>query len=223
MSDKIIGVLGLGVFGSTIAKELGENDYDVIAVDKNLVDVERIEPYVVQGVQGDFRNIELLKSIGFEKVDVAVIGTGSNLEASVLGVLNCRKLGIPHIIAKAKNKSFKEILIEIGASEVIRPEKAMGDKVARNLMRNHILDVVELDDENTIIEFRPPMKWVGKTLMDLDLRKKYKINIIGMKKSKFDSMSVNVDPNARITKDNILVAIGESKTFEHLDYTNQLK
>jgi len=219
---KIIGVLGLGVFGSTIAKELGENGYDVIAVDKNIEDVERIEPYVVQAVQGDIRNMELLKSIGFENCDVAVVGTGSNLESGVLAVLNCRKLEIPHIIAKAKNKTYKEILLEIGADEVIRPEKEMGDKVARNLMRNHILDVINLDESNSLIELMPPEKWVGKTLVELDLRKRYELNVIGVRKDKLSTTEFSIDPNMKISTDMILVAVGNTEKLEWLDYTNSL-
>lgn len=99
---KTVGVLGLGVFGSTIATELGEQHYDVIAVDKDLVDVNRVEEYVVQAIQGNFTDIELLRSIGFSNCEVVVIGTGSNLEASVMAIMNCKKLGIKRIIAKAK-------------------------------------------------------------------------------------------------------------------------
>ncbi|MER2063821.1 MAG: NAD-binding protein, partial [Alkalibacterium sp.] len=88
---KVVGVLGLGIFGSTIAKELGEQHYDVIAVDKDLVDVNRVEEYVAQGVQGNITDLELLQSIGFDNCDVAVIATGSNLEASVLAIMNCKK------------------------------------------------------------------------------------------------------------------------------------
>ncbi|MEC6748770.1 TrkA family potassium uptake protein [Marinilactibacillus sp. XAAS-LB27] len=221
--NKIIGVLGLGVFGSTIAKELGEHYFDVIAVDRDLMDVNRVEEYVVQGVQGDITDLDLLKSIGFEKCDTVVIGTGSNLESSVLAVLNCKKLGIKKIIAKAKNKVHKEILLEVGAHEIIRPEKEMGDRVARNLMRNKILDVIELDEDNAIIEFLTPKEWVGKSLVQLDLRNKYGINVIGMKNAEGEKLQVNVLPDEKISPKSLLVAIGEPHTFEHLDYTNQLK
>lgn len=222
MAKKVVGVLGLGIFGSTIAKQLGENGYDVIAVDMNIEDVERIEPFVVQAVQGDMRNMGLLQSIGFENCDVAIIGTGSNLESSVLAVMNCRKLGIDHIIAKAKNKTYKEILIEIGADEVIRPEKETGDKVARNLMRNHIMDLVELDDSNSLIELMPPKKWIGKTLSELDLRRKYELNVIGIRRDKLSTTDFSIDPTMTLSTDMLLVAVGNTEKMEHLDYTNRL-
>lgn len=216
-------MLGLGVFGSTIAQELGEHHFDVIAIDKDLPDVNRVEEYVVQAVQGNITDLDLLRSIGFEKCDVAVIGTGSNLEASVLAIMNCKKLGIKRIIAKAKNRTHMEILEEIGATEIIRPEKEMGDKVARNIMRNRIVDVIDIDSENSIIEFYPPKEWVGKTLIELDLRNKYKINVIGIRPHENSKMRVQVLPNEKLAEDSMLVAIGEPHTFEHLDYTNQLK
>ncbi|GAB2317903.1 TrkA family potassium uptake protein [Alkalibacterium sp. s-m-22] len=220
---KTVGVLGLGVFGSTIAKELGEQHYDVIAVDKDLVDVNRVEEYVVQAVQGNITDLELLESIGLSNCDAVVIGTGSNLEASVLAVMNCKKLGIKKIIAKAKNRTHMEILLEIGADEIIRPEKEMGDKVARNIMRNNILDVINLDEDNSIIEFTAPERWIGRSLKDLDLRKKYKINVIGMKSSPDGPLSINVPPEQKIEPDSFIVAIGKPDTFEHLDYTDQLR
>ncbi|GAA0369349.1 TrkA family potassium uptake protein [Alkalibacterium iburiense] len=219
---KTVGVLGLGVFGSAIAKRLGEQNFDVIAVDEDLEDVDRVEPYVVQAVQGNISDLELLKSIGFENCDVAVIGTGASLEASVLAIINCKKLGIEHIIAKAINRTYMEVLLEIGAHEVIRPEKEMGDKVARNIMRNHILDVIDLDEENSIIEFNAPKRWIGKTLRELDLRKEYEINVIGIKSRKEDSLSINVPPNQKIETGNIIIAIGKPDMFEHLDYTDRL-
>ncbi|MCD8506642.1 MAG: TrkA family potassium uptake protein [Alkalibacterium thalassium] len=220
---KTVGVLGLGVFGSTIAKELGKQHYDVIAVDKDLVDVNRVEEYVVQAVQGNITDLELLESIGLSNCDAVVIGTGSNLEASVLAVMNCKKLGIKKIIAKAKNRTHMEILLEIGADEIIRPEKEMGDKVARNIMRNNILDVINLDEDNSIIEFTAPERWIGRSLKDLDLRKKYKINVIGMKSSPDGPLSINVPPEQKIEHDSFIVAIGKPDTFEHLDYTDQLR
>lgn len=220
--NKVVGVLGLGVFGSTIAKELGAQHYDVIAVDKDLEDVNRVEEFLVQGVQGNITDLELLRSIGFDKCDTAVVATGSNLEASVLAILNCKKLGIKKIVAKAKNKVHMEILLEIGAHEVIRPEKEMGDKVARNIMRNKILDVIDIDEKNSIIEFYPPESWVGKTLIELDLRNKYNINVIGLKPNEDANMRVNVLPNEKILANSLLVAIGSPQKFEHLDYTDQL-
>ena len=220
--SKLIGILGLGIFGSTIAKTLSEFGSDVIAVDKYEENVNRIEPYIAKGVVGDFTDIELLRTIGLEDCDAVVIATGTYLEASVRGVLNCKKLGIKHIIAKAKNKNYREVLEEIGSTIVVQPEKESGVRVAKNLLRTNIEDIVRLDDSTSVVEFYPPERWIGKSLIQLDLRRKYDINIIGMRRNKLGKLLVSFDPNEPIAKDFVLVGITESDKFEQVDYLNQL-
>lgn len=223
MAVRTIGVLGLGVFGSSIAKELNDFDCEVIAVDKDMDNVERVEPYVTQAVQGNITDLKFLESIGLENCDVVVVATGTSLEASVLAVMNCKKLGISNIIAKAKNKSFMEVLLEIGATKVIRPEKEAGTRVAKNVLRRHITDIVDLDEDYAVIEFVPPAQWVGKTFDELDLRKRYEINIIGVRKTSQKRMDVSFSPDYRIEAGTILVGIAESEVFERYDYLNKLK
>lgn len=220
--SKLIGILGLGIFGSTIAKTLSDFGSDVIVVDKYEENVNRIEPYIAKGVVGDFTDIELLRTIGLEDCDAVVIATGTYLEASVLGVLNCKKLGIKHIIAKAKNKNYREVLEEIGSTIVVQPEKESGMRVAKNLLRTNIEDIVHLDDSTSVVEFYPPERWIGKSLIQLDLRRKYDINIIGMRRNKLGKLLVSFDPNEPIAKDFVLVGITESDKFEQVDYLNQL-
>lgn len=222
MAYRTIGVLGLGIFGSTIAKELSGYDCEVIAVDLDLENVERIEPFVAQAIQGDFIDLEFLRSIGLEHCDAVVVATGTNLEASVLGVMNCKKLGIKEIVAKAKNGVFLEVLREVGATKVIRPEKEMGTRVAKNLLREHITDIVDLDEEHAIIEFKAPRKWVGKTLIELDLRKRYAMNVIGFRRKDTHHLDVFIEPDYRIEENVILVGIAESAVFEQYDYLNKL-
>lgn len=220
--SKLIGILGLGIFGSTIAKTLAEFGSDVIAIDKSEENVNRIEPYITKGIVGDFTDLELLRTIGLEDCDAVVIATGTYLEASVLGILNCKKLGIERIIAKAKNKTYREVLEEVGATSVIQPEKETGLRVAKNLLRTNIEDIVRLDESTSVVEFYPPERWLGKTLIELDLRRKYDINIIGMRRHKHGKLHVSFDPNEKISKDYVLVGITESDKFEQVDYLNQL-
>jgi trk system potassium uptake protein TrkA len=223
MPIKTIGVLGLGVFGSSIAKELSEFNCEIIAVDIDLDNIERIEPYVTQAVQGNITDLNFLKGIGLENCDVVVVATGTSLEASVLAIMNCKKLGIPSIIAKAKNKSFMEVLYEIGATRVIRPEKEAGARVAKNFLRKHITDIVDLDEDYAVIEFKPPVRWIGKTFDELDLRQKYEINIIGIRKTGQKRMDVSFSPDYHIEQGIVLVGIAESEIFERYDYLNKLK
>ena len=220
--SKLVGILGLGIFGSTIAKTLSEFDSDVIAVDKDPENVNRLEPFITKGIIGDVTDLALLESIGLADCDVVVIATGTVLEASVLAVMNCKKLGIKHIIAKAKNKNYREVLEAIGADTVILPEKETGMRVAKNILRTNIEDVVNLDDQTSIIEFYPPAKWLGRTLGDLDLRNKYDINIIGLRKHRGEHLNVSFSGDYIVDKDIVLVGITESDIFERYDYLNQL-
>lgn len=223
MAVKIIGVLGLGVFGSSIAKELNDFDCEVIAIDIDMDNIERVEPYVTQAVQGNITDLAFLRSVGLENCDVVVVATGTSLEASVLAVMNCKKLGISTIIAKAKNKSFMEVLLEIGATKVIRPEKEAGVRVAKSMLKTHITDIVDLDDDYAVIEFKPPAPWIGKTVGQLDLRKRYEINIIGVRKTSQKRMDVSFGPDYKIEAGTVLVGIAESEIFERYDYLNKLK
>lgn len=223
MAVRTIGVLGLGVFGSSIAKELNEFDCEVIAIDLSIDNIERVEPYVTQAIQGNITDLNFLRSIGLENCDVAVVATGTSLEASVLAIMNCKKLGVPSIIAKAKNKSFMEVLYEIGATKVIRPEKEAGTRVAKNVLRRHITDIVDLDEDYAVIEFKPPIRWIGKTFDELDLRQRYEINIIGIRKVNQKRMDVSFSPDYRIEEGTVLVGIAESEVFERYDYLNKLK
>lgn len=219
---KSIAVLGLGVFGSTIAKEFGEQDYEVVAIDKDIENVNRIEPYAFQAVQGDFTDIELLKESGVSQCDIAVVGAGTNLESSSLAIMACKTLGVPYIVAKSKNKMYMKVMKQLGAHRVIRPEKEMGVYFAKNFMRNHILEVVDLDEDTSIIELTPPKKWIGKTVQQLNIRQKYDLNIIGIREEQNSEINYLFSPNEKIKDINVLFAIGKPQKFEHLDYTNQL-
>lgn len=223
MGTKTIGVLGLGVFGSSIAKELSEFDCEVIAVDLDVANVDRVEPFVTEAIQGDITDLEFLKNIGFENCDVVVVATGTSLEASVLAVMNCKKMNIATIIAKAKNKVFMEVLTAVGATRVIRPEKEMGTRVAKNLLRRHITDIVDLDEQYAVIEFYPPIKWVNRSLEELDLRKRYEMNVIGIRKKAERKLDVSFGPDYVIESNDIIVGIAESEVFERYDYLNKLK
>ena len=220
---KTIGILGLGIFGSTIAKTLAENDFDVMVLDKDEENVNRLEHYTAKGVIGDMTDFELLEAIGLGECDAVVIASGTNLESSILALMNCKKLGIPKIIAKAKNKMFQEVLEQMGATYVILPEKLTGVRVAKNLMRTAIQDIVELDEYTSIIEFLPPKKWIGKTLNELDLRNRYEINIIGMRKTRTARLDVGVSSDTIIQEHIVLVGIAESDLFERHDYLNELE
>ncbi|MDE1548505.1 potassium channel family protein [Jeotgalibaca caeni] len=218
---KIVGVLGLGIFGSAIAQTLAEHEHEVIAVDKNIALVNQLDPYIAKGVVGDITDFEFLKTIGIGDCDMVVISTGTVLEASVLAVMHCKNLGIPHIIAKAKSQIYRDVLQEIGAHTVILPEHETGIRVAKNIMRNRIEDIVMLDERTSIVEFYAPENWVGKPLRDLDLRNRYELNIIGMREHKDAPFSVAISAETIVREGVLFFGVTESTLFEKQDYFQQ--
>lgn len=222
MKPKIIAVLGLGVFGSSICKTLSEFDVEIIAVDLDIENVNRIDQYVTQGAQADITNLEALRSLGIENADIAIVATGSNLESTMLAVVNLKTLGVPKVVCKAKNKTYLTILEKLGVDKIVRPEKEMGEKMARELMRNVIIDTIYLDDQYSVVEFHVPKNWVNKNIVDLNVRQNYKINIIGIREALQKPMMVNFDINKPLKESDIVVAIAESEEFERLDFRNKL-
>lgn len=219
---KIFGVLGLGRFGSAIVKTLAENDYEVIAVDSNEEHLIRVEEHLTKGVLGDITDFSLLEAIGLADCDAVVIATGSTLESSVLALMHCKKLGIKKIIAKAQSRSYREILEEMGVTQVVMPEKEAGIRIAKKMMRTNIEDIVNLDDEISLIEFHPPKSWIGKTVQELDLRNRYDINIIGLRKDPNARIELSITSEQVIQENILLVGISQSGTFESQDFRNTL-
>ncbi len=216
MKVKTYAVLGLGIFGSTIAKELAENNFEVIAMDKDIRCVDRVSDHVTQAVCGDFTDIEQLRAVGIQDCDVVVVATGSHLEESVMAVLNLKELNVPLVLAKAKNKKYQQVLLKVGADRVVCPEKEMGARTAKMIMSDNLLDVYALDDRYSISEFKAPTVWVSKCLKDLDLRHKFGINVIGVRNhTKGESM---ISPNAYycIEEEDILIVIAENTLFANI-------
>ena len=152
MKRKSFAVLGLGVFGSTIAKRLSSYDYDVIAIDSDMSCIDRLSDFVSIAIQADITDINQLKSAGVSDVDCAIVATGSHLENSIIAVMNLKELGTPYIVAKAKNKRYMKILEKIGADRVILPEKEMGERVAKQLVSSNIIDLIDIDDEYSVLK-----------------------------------------------------------------------
>ena len=215
--------MGLGIFGSTVAKTLSEYGYDVIGMDLDLANVDRVAEYVTQAVQADFTDIEQLRMAGVSDVDVAIIATGSKLEASIMAVLHLKELGVPFILAKAKNKVNMQILLKIGADRVIRPEKEMGERVAKSLLSQNIIDLVDIDDEYSMMELQAPKDWIGKPLKDLDLRARYGVNVLGYRSAESAKLNLSIGADYIISEEDLLLVIVENKKFESLEYQGKIE
>ena len=223
MKKKLVGVLGLGIFGRAVARQLSQFDQDVIAIDMKENIVNEFGNIVTKAVLGDITDKNFLLAVGLDHCETVVVATGNNLESSVLAILNCKKIGIPIIIAKAKNKIYEEVLYGIGATDVISPERDSGKKVASNILKHHIENIIYLENHVSIINFKIPESWVGKNLAELSIRQKYELNIIGTRLHKGGHLKLNVDPNTPLPPNIILVGIANDYTFEKFDYLGYLK
>ena len=216
--EKQFVVLGLGIFGSTLVKTLSQFGREVIAIDKDSENVQRVSEFATKAVIGDVTDIQFLTDLGLDDIDVGIVAIGDRLEDSILATMNLKELGVPYVIVKAKNKRFKVVLERIGADHVVRPEKEMGEKIARTLLRKNIKDLIELDEENCIVEMKVPQSWIGKSLSQLDLRKLYSINVLGKRDPKTHKLEVPVDPSAPIEMNDTFLVFGQTDKIEKYDY-----
>lgn len=215
MKEKSYAVIGLGQFGMSVAETLAESDCDVLAIDAREENIQEIADKVTYAVRADVREPEVLRALGVQNVDVAVIAVAENMEASIMATMQAKELGVPYVLAKAMNALHGKILEKIGADRVIYPEQSMGLRVARNLMSGGFLDVFELSTEFSMAEFPVPTEWVGKSLQELQLRESHDINIIAIKVG--DDVEINLDPVKPLEADWHLMAIGKNKVLERLN------
>ena len=222
MSHHIIGVLGLGILGQTVATELASFGQEVIALDNDPQTIEMLADQVSKAAVGDITDIEFLRSVGIDQCDTVIIATGEHLESSALALLQCKKLGVPNIIAKAKNDSFEEVLYGIGAGLVITPERSSGKELASSILRNNITHIFHLEEDMAIIEMKIPKEWIGKSLIQLDLRHQYDINVIGFRADETSSLNPNFDPHQALPATGSITLVTNNRTLEKFDYLGYL-
>ena len=215
MSSKQFVIIGLGRFGSSVAKTLYALGHDVLAIDSNEDLVQEISDSVTHAVQMDATDENALRTLGLRNFDVAVVTIGANIQASVMATLLVKDMGIKYIIAKGNSDLHAKVLYKIGADRVILPEKDMGVRVAHNLVSSSILDYIELSPDYSIIEIESPKEWYGKSMKELSLRSKYGINVMAIKRNN----EVNISPDADdvINKDDIEVALGSAEDLTKLE------
>lgn len=209
MKDKSFAVIGLGQFGMTLAVALADADCDVLAIDEKEENIQEVADRVTYAVKADVREPGVLKELGVQNVDVAIIAVSENMEASIMSTMQAKDLGVPFVMAKAMNQLHGRILSKIGADQVIYPEQSMGLRVAKNLMSSGFVDMFELSSDFSMAEFHIPAEWAGKSLTSLKIREKYKINIIGIKVG--DEVKVDLDPEEALPADGTLIAVGRNQ------------
>jgi len=215
MKNKQFVVIGLGRFGSSIAKTLYSLGNEVMAIDNDEETVQNISDFVTHAVQADATDEATIKSLGIRNFDVAVVTIGSNIQSSVMITLLLKELGIKYVIAKAHNELHAKVLYKIGADRVVFPERDMGVRVAHNLCSSNILDYIELSPDYNIMEITAIEEWENKSFRELDMRNKYGFNVMAIKRSS----EINVSPKADdvIRPGDVLVVISETENIRKFE------
>lgn len=209
---KQFAVIGLGRFGSSVARSLSAMGHEVLVIDKNEERVQELSEVVTHGVVGDATDERLLKQVGIRNFDVVISSIGVNAQANILVTMIAKELGAKYVVSKAINDLYGKILEKVGADRVVYPERDMGERVAHNLVDTNLLDYIELSPEYSIIEFVAPPRIDGKTLKQLNLRAKYGVTLVLIKRGK----EINASPGADdvIREGDILVIIGDTASLE---------
>ena len=207
-------VIGLGRFGAELATKLYECGEEVLAVDTNETIVDKIADRVTRAVAADARDLDVLEKLGAENFDRAVVAVGSDLAASALITMNLKTLNVPFIMCKASDDTYREILERLGADRVIIPEREVADKLALGLTHSGVMEYIELSDEIGIVEMEPSGEWIGRTIREMDFRKRYGANVIAIRNG--DAIRIPPDIDAPITADNIMVMLGSYEMLEKL-------
>ena len=207
--DKNIIVLGLGRFGMSVATKLFEEGFYVTAVDSNYELIEKMANKVSSAIQADITEEIAMHSLGINNYDVAIIATGSDLEASIEATLICKDSGVKEVIAKASSNQHARILSKIGADRIVFPEFDTGQRLAKSLSGPSLMEIIDFSDEISLIKIKARKSWIGKSLVDLDFRRRYQMNVIAFERD--NHMIIDFDPNLLIEEDDTIVLIGEKE------------
>ncbi|MDW8801290.1 TrkA family potassium uptake protein [Clostridium sp. A1-XYC3] len=215
MNKKQFLVIGLGRFGTSVARTLYQLGHDVLAVDTNEERVQNVAEDVTHAIHTDATDEENLKSLGINNFDVAIVGIGVDIQDSVMITLLLKEVGIKYVIAKANTELHAKILYKIGADKVVFPERDTGVRVAHDLVGDNVLDYIELSSEYSIAEIMSEESWYGRTLGELDMRSRYGINVVAVKRA--DDIDISPTSDYTIQKGDVIVAIGKYKCLNKLE------
>lgn len=212
--NKTYAVFGLGRYGIAVARELVNNGMEVIAVDSDeaIINAAAVELPICKCA--DITDPEVIKQMGISNVDVVIIAMASNLEASVMAVTLCKEFGVETVIAKCANEMHQKILIRVGADKVVFPENESGIRLAKNLLSSGFVDMVSLAKNVSMIELDVKPEWVGKNLIELNLRKKYSINVVALRSG--EMVTVDIDPHEPLNESSKLIVIANTAKLAKL-------
>ena len=207
-------VFGLGRYGMAVATELVNNGAEVLAVDINEATVNSASSTLPICKCADITNADVIKQLDIASVDVVIIAMANNLEASVLATIQCKEAGVPTVIAKCANEIHRKILSRTGADRVVFPESESGIRLAKNLLSAGFVDVISLSNDVSMVELNVRPEWIGKSLSELDLRRKYSINVVAIRQN--NTVSIDIDPVKQLGQDMHLIVIANTAKLKKL-------
>jgi K+ transport systems, NAD-binding component len=214
-SKKQFAIIGLGRFGSSVAKFLSEMGYEVLAIDADPESVQDLANIVTHAVSADSTDEEAMKALGIRNFDVVVVAIGENIQASILTTLILKDLGVHKIIVKAQNELHGKVLNKIGADKVVFPERDMGLRVAHHLISPNIMEHIELSSDFSIVEMKAPSAMWGKDLRNLDIRVKYQCNVLAVKRN--GEMNISFPPDEKLLVNDVLVIVGRNEQLTRME------
>lgn len=211
---KTYAVFGLGRYGVAVARELVSSGAEVIAVDADEAIVNAAADELPICKCADVTDPDVLHQLGISNVDVVIVAMASNLEASVLTITLCKDLGVKTVIAKCANEMHRRILARVGADQVVFPENESGIRLAKNLLSSGFVDMVSLAKNVSVVELSVKPEWTGKNLIELNLRKKYSVNVVAIRKG--DLVTVDIDPHEPLSSNHKLIVIANTDKLTKL-------
>ena len=209
---KSILLIGLGRFGRHIAMQLYHSGHEVMAIDENEERVNELAEYVTSAQIGDSTNRAFLESLGIKNFDVCIVTVSNDFQSSLETTYLLKELGAKKVISRAERDGQAKFLLRNGADEVVYPEKQVAHWTAIRYSSDHILDYIEIDNEHAIFEVSVPREWWGKTVGEIDVRKKYNFNIMGVKEN--GALNVSVTPQTLLTEDKTMLVLGEARVLQ---------
>lgn len=209
---KSILLIGVGRFGRHIIRKLNEMNHQVMAIDHNEDRIQAVLPYVTSAQIGDSTNEEFLESLGIGNFDACIVTIGDDFQNSLETVYLLKELGARKVIARASKEMQEKFLLRNGADEVVYPEKQLASWTAIRCVSDHVLDYIELDDDYSIYELAIPEEWCGKTIIQLDIRKKYNINILGIRE--YGRLNMNITPQTVLNSSQSMLVLGNERVIQ---------
>ena len=209
---KSIMLIGVGRFGRHIIRKLNEMNHQVMAIDHSEDRIQAVLPYVTNAQIGDSTNEEFLDSLGIRNFDACIVTIGDDFQNSLETVYLLKELGARKIIARASREMQEKFLLRNGADEVVYPEKQLAAWTAIRCVSDHVLDYIELDEYYSIYELAIPKAWCGKTIIQLDIRKKYNINILGLRE--FGRLNMNINPQTVLSSSQSMLVLGDERVIQ---------